>query len=162
MWSERFKPVLALAKTISGTLVLKTRAASRGDTVSAAALFCHVMRLHLCLHVRKGFVHVCVRMRAPVHACLCTNWAHTLSCQGSVQLIFMHSMTSSLQTLLNILFPWAFHCCLVSEINMYEARRWEFLIDLCGPALLFNICLGLLVPAQWRWNNRDNLLRYLS
>lgn len=94
-----------------------------------------------------------------VHACLPTIWAHTLSCQGSEQLIFMHSVTSSLQTLLNILFPWAFHCCLVSEINMYEARRWEFLIDLCGPALLFNICLGLLVPAQWRWNNRDNLLR---
>lgn len=97
----------------------------------------------------------CIR----VHACLPTIWAHTLSCQGSAQLIFMHSVTSSLQTLLNILFPWAFHCCLVSEINMYEARRWEFLIDLCGPALLFNICLGLLVPAQWRWNNRDNLLR---
>lgn len=88
----------------------------------------------------------CIR----VHACLSTIWAHTLSCQGSAQLIFMHSVTSSLQTLLNILFPWAFHCCLVSEINMYEARRWEFLIDLCGPALLFNICLGLLVPAQWR------------
>lgn len=97
----------------------------------------------MCVFVRLA---ACIR----VHACLSTIWAHTLSCQGSAQLIFMHSVTSSLQTLLNILFPWAFHCCLVSEINMYEARRWEFLIDLCGPALLFNICLGLLVPAQWR------------
>lgn len=106
-----------------------------------------------------------VSMRVFLHVwwhVLTTIWAHTSSCQDSVQLIFMHSVTSSLQTLLNILFPWAFHCCLVSEINMYEARRWEFLIDLCGPALLFNICLGLLVPAQWRWNNQDNLLRHLS
>ncbi len=75
---------------------------------------------------------------------------HTHPCQGALWLIFMHSVTSSLPALLNILFPWAFQCCLVSEINMYEPCRWEFLIDLHGPALLFNICLGLLVPAQWQ------------
>lgn len=117
-----------------------------------------VARLHYCAcricvdSVRLPCMCVFARLAACicVHACLPTIWAHTLSCQGSAQLIFMHSVTSPLQTLLNILFPWAFHCCLVSEINMYEARRWEFLIDLRGPALLFNICLGLLVPAQWR------------
>lgn len=129
-------------------------------------LFLLLLLLHYCVtHVEDGsacriFVDtvwlpwMCVFVRLAVcihvHACLSAIWARTLSCQGSAQLIFMHSVTSSLQTLLNILFPWAFHCCLVSEINMYEARRWEFLIDLCGPALLFNICLGLLVPAQWR------------
>lgn len=98
------------------------------------------------------YICVCVRVHACMHKCVRARLQFGLTHRpvGSVQLIFMHSVTSSLQTLLNILFPWAFHCCLVSEINMYEARRWEFLIDLCGPALLFNICLGLLVPAQWR------------